>query len=69
MEQTEISNLDPLADNKNLRLLFCDRSPVSSLRPLANLPELRKVYCDETEVSQVEANQFMQNHPRHSGCL
>ncbi|MFN0035091.1 MAG: COR domain-containing protein [Saprospiraceae bacterium] len=50
---TQVSDLSPLANLTNLNTLFCDSTQVSDLSPLANLTNLNSLSCDSTQVSDL----------------
>jgi hypothetical protein len=53
LDNTQVSDLSPLAELKNLKTLSLDQTQVSDLSPLAELKKLEVLYLSHTQVSDL----------------
>ena len=60
---TQVSDLTPLANLKNLNVLYLSRTPVHDLTPLANLKSLQWLDLDNTQASKEQITTLQQALP------
>ena len=53
LNDTNVDDITPLANLKNIEVIYLGRTFVSDLTPLAKLPHLRHLYCGETPLSDL----------------
>jgi Leucine-rich repeat (LRR) protein len=63
LSNTQVSDLSPLAEFKNLAYLHIGDTRVNDLSPLAELKNLRELYLRNTQVSDEQVQELRQALP------